>query len=83
MKSKWKYYPKKLLPFQGDPKKTWQIIKEVIGKSKPIHSTLPRKTVIDKNVALEEQQIANAFNNFVINIGPKLADDMPKATRSF
>ena len=64
-------------------KKTWQIIKEVIGKSKLIHSTLPRKTVINKDVILEEQQIANAFNNFVINIGPKLADDMPKATRSF
>ena len=64
-------------------KKTWQIIKEVIGKSKLIHSTLLRKTVINKDVILEEQQIANAFNNFVINIGPKLADDMPKATRSF
>ena len=64
-------------------KKTWQIIKEVIGKSKLIHSTLLRKTVINKDVILEEQQIANAFNNFVINIGPKLANDMPKATRSF
>ena len=64
-------------------KKTWQIIKEVIGKSKLIHSTLLRKTVINKDVILEEQQIANAFNNFVINIGPKLADDMQKATRSF
>ena len=64
-------------------KKTWQIIKEVIGKSKLIHSTLLRKTVINKDVILEEQQIANALNNFVINIGPKLADDMPKATRSF
>ena len=64
-------------------KKTWPIIKEVIGKSKLIHSTLLRKTVINKDVILEEQQIANAFNNFVINIGPKLADDMPKATRSF
>ena len=64
-------------------KKTWQIIKEVIGKSKLIHSTLLRKTVINKDVILEEQQIANAVNNFVINIGPKLADDMQKATRSF
>ena len=75
--------PWKIAAISRWSKKTWQIIKEVIGKSKLIHSTLPRKTVINKNVILEEQQIANAFNNFVINIGPKLADDMPKATRSF
>ena len=58
-------------------------MKEVIGKSKLIHSTLPRKIVINKNVIFEEKHIANAFNNFFINIGPKLADDIPTDTRSF
>ena len=37
MKSKRKYYSEKLLQFQGDAKKTWRIMKEVIGKSKLIH----------------------------------------------
>ena len=27
--------------------------------------------------------VQNAFNNFFINIGPKLADDIPTGTRSF
>ena len=27
--------------------------------------------------------IGNAFNNFLINIGPKIADDILTATRSF
>ena len=58
-------------------------MKEVIGKSKLIHSALPRKIVINKNVTFEEKRIANAFNNFFINIGRKLADDIPTATRSF
>ena len=58
-------------------------MKEVIGKSKLIHSTLPRKIFINKNVIFEEKHIANAFNNVFINIGPKLAGDIPKATRSF
>ena len=58
-------------------------MKEVIGKSKLIHSNLPRKIVINKNVIFEKKQIANAFNNFFINIGPKLADDIPTSTRSF
>ena len=83
MKSKRKYYSEKLLQFQGNAKKTWRIMKEVIGKSKLIHSTLPRKIIINKNVIFEEKHIANAFNNFFINIGPKLADDIPTATRSF
>ena len=38
---------------------------------------------VNKNVIFEEKHIANAFNNFFINIGPKLADDIPTATRSF
>ena len=46
MKSKRKYYSEKLLQFQGDTKKTWLIMKEVIGKYKLIHSTLPCKTVL-------------------------------------
>ena len=83
MKSKRKYYSEKLLQFQGDAKKTWRIMKDVLGKSKLIHSTLPRKIIINKNVIFEEKHTANTFNNFFINIGPKLADDIPTATRSF
>ena len=83
MKFKRKYYSEKLLQFQVDAKKTWRIMKEVIGKSKLIHTTLPRKIVVNKNVIFEEKHIANALNNFFINIGPKLADDIPTATRSF
>ena len=81
MKSKRKYYSEKLLQFYGDAKKTGRIMKNVIGKSKLIHSTLPRKIAINKNVIFEEKHIANAFNNFFINIGPKLAHDIPTATR--
>ena len=81
MKSKRKYYSEKLLQFQGDAEKTWRIMKKVIRKS--IHLTLQRKSVIDKNVILEEKRNAKAFNNFFINIGPKLANDIPTASRSF
>ena len=56
-------------------------MKEVIGKSKLIHSNLPHKTVIYKNVIFEEKWIANAFNNVFINIGLNGADDIPTATR--
>ena len=58
-------------------------MKEVIGKSKPIHLTLPCKIIINKNVIFEENHIANAFNNFFINIGPKLAYATSAATKIF
>ena len=58
-------------------------MKEVIGKSKLFHSTLPCKIVINKNVLIEGKHIANAFRNFFINIGLKLANNIPTATRSF
>ena len=38
MKCKRKYYSEKLLQSQGDAKKIWRIMKEVIGKCKLIHS---------------------------------------------
>ena len=44
-------------------------MKEVIIKSKFIHSTLPRKIIINKNVIFEEKHVANAFNKFFISIG--------------
>ena len=55
----------------------------VIGKSTLIHSTFPRKIFIKKNVIFEEKQIANAFNNFFIIVGPNLANEILTATRSF
>ena len=48
MNSKRKYYSKRLLKLPGDAKKTWRIMKEVIGKSKLFHSTLPCKIVSKK-----------------------------------
>ena len=56
-------------------------MKEVIGKSKLIHSTLPRKVVIIKIYIIVGKKTANKFNNLFINIGPNLPDDIPTATR--
>ena len=58
-------------------------MKEKIGKSKLIHSTIPRKIVINKSVIFEEKQNENAINNFFVNIGPKVPDDTPMVTKSF
>ena len=48
-KSKKKFYSAKLIKFQRDAKKTWRIMKELIGKSGIDKSSFPQKIVLDKN----------------------------------
>ena len=81
MKSKRKYYSEKLLQFQGDAKKIikgWRIMKEMIRKCKLFQSILLRKML-----SLSKSELKTHSTIFFINIGPKLVDDIPTATRSF
>ena len=73
----------KLTKFQGDAKKTWCIMKELIGKVKIKKSSLPFKIVIDKTDILGEKNIANEFNNFFTDIDLKLAKKIPESTQPF
>ena len=56
-KFKCKYYPEKLLQFQGDAKKIWRITKEVIGKSKLIHSTYRSKLSLKEVLSLRKSKL--------------------------
>ena len=76
IKSKRKYYTKKL----GDAKKA--ITSYERSESKVICYTLTYKVVINKNGIFVEKGIVSPFNNFFINIYPKLADDIPTAVKS-
>ena len=54
-----------------DQKKTWQILKDIIGKSKP--GNMSNKFLIDGTIVEDSEVIAKAFNDFYINIGSNLA----------
>ena len=58
-------------------------MKELIGKSGIDHSSLAQKIVIDKTEIFDETKIANEFNKFFINIGPKLAQKIPQPLKPF
>ena len=53
-KSKKRFYSEKLIKFQGDAKKTWCIMKDIIGKVKIKKSSLLFKIVIDETKILGE-----------------------------
>ena len=67
------------MKFQGDAKKAWRIMKELIDKVKIKKSSLSFKIFTNKTEILGETNIANEFNNFFTDIGLKLAKKIPQS----
>ncbi|XP_047125565.1 uncharacterized protein LOC124807591 [Hydra vulgaris] len=63
--------------------KTWQVLNEIIGKPKINKSFIPKILHIKNKTITNEKNIANEFNNFFVNIGPKLAAKIPNVNKSF
>ena len=82
-KTKKIYYSNKLLKCTGDIEKTWNFMKDIIGKAKIKSTNLPRKRTINKVDVYNKPEIANAFNDFFTNIGQKLAGQIPKSSKTF
>ena len=77
------YYSNKLLKCTGDIKKTWNVMKDIIGESKMKSTNLPCKLTINKVVVYNQPEIDDAFNDFFINIAQKLASQIPKLPKTF
>ena len=61
--------------YKKDSKRTWSIIREVI-KGKSVHS-VPEEFEIDGSTVTDKNVIAEAFNDFFINIGPNVNATIP------
>ena len=82
-KSKKLFDKKKLMDCENNVKKTWDTIKEVIGKSKLIDNGLPKLMVIDGCEIFDQNKIAHGFNKCFTDIGPKLASSIPNSSKDF
>ena len=56
-------------------KKTWSTINQLINKNKKTHS-IPNLFTDDNRSYENFQDICEGFNNFFINVGPSLADEI-------
>ena len=70
--AKSQYYYEKFNNYQSDIKNTWKQINEIIHKKKKIPD-LPKYFLDNDKILTENTDIANCFNNFFSQIGPKLA----------
>lgn len=58
---------------KGDMKKTWKCINEVLNRGKK-KNDFPDCFNIDNSLVSDPKVIADAFNDFFVNIGPRLAE---------
>ena len=83
-KSKKSYFSKKILQYKNNMKKTWSVMKEIMGKMhRHNKSKLTRKLFVDKKYITLETEIAKKSNEFFTEIGPYLARKIPAPSKPF
>ena len=53
-------------------------MKEVIGITKPISHTLPKRLIINNVETSDKKSVAKQFNKYFLNVGPNLVQLIPK-----
>ena len=69
------YYQRQFERYKSDIRKTWATINELLSK-KLKKSNFPRHFLSGDSIITDDRDIANCFNNFFTDIGPKLANDI-------
>ena len=67
-----RYNEDQLELFKNDLRKVWKIMKEVIGKIKDSRKQ-DLEMFVDGSTSKDPKTIVNAFNEYFVDIGPKLA----------
>ena len=74
------HYNKLLNEHKHNLKKTWQILKEIINKN--IKSSISSRFMVNNQIVINKQTIADGFNSFYVNVGPTLAKNIPTVNKS-
>jgi hypothetical protein len=82
-RSKKLHYSHLISKYEGNIKKTWDIMKEIIGKSKTKGNNLPKRLFVDGNETFEKYKIASKINEYFVNVGPDLASKVSKSQQNF
>lgn len=80
-RAKKNYYTKLFDRIKNDSRKTWSVINSLINKS---HSRqTEREFIVDGEKISDENEIANGFNNYFLNIATKMSETLGPATVDF
>ena len=75
-KAKKDYHYDQFAKYKNDIRKTWDTLKDVINRSKNT-SSFPSHFIINTSTVTEKPIIADKFNEYFCEIGPKLAESIP------
>ena len=80
--SKKRYFAMKIECAKSDLKRTWNILNDLIRKSKT-KSNYPESFIFNDIVTTDQKIISNNFNKYFTNIGINLAKSIPEASKNF
>src|SRR6218665_1212310 len=75
------YYAERFALCANDLKKTWSIIKELLNSKGD--TGFPHTFLIDGTETKDALIIAESFNSYFTNLGPKLAEKFPHSPKSY
>ena len=58
-------------------------MKELIGKGELVNNSLPKHLILNNRNIFDQKTIANSFNEYFVNVEPKLVCEIPQSQRSF
>jgi hypothetical protein len=73
------YFSTQFNKHKSDMKNTWKTISDLLNKNKKIKN-FPEYFKYNGINIRDKLEIANMFNNFFVNIGPKLAQEIPQTS---
>ena len=79
-KSKKSYYSQKIIEYKDNAKETWNVTKELIGKTRKSEPHIPGKLLINEQEVFGKEEIVNEFNTFFTSIGAELAKNITNAS---
>jgi hypothetical protein len=81
-KAKRQFYYSKFQKSKNNMKLTWSTINNVLGRSK-CNRTQTQFKIENGDTVTDPHQISNDFNEYFVNIGPKLADEIGNEHKRF
>ena len=82
-RSKILHFSKLILRYKNNIKETCKVVKKCIGKKKYSHENFPKKLVINNKDITNVDLIAEHFNKYFSDIGPKFAKDIEVCSIDF
>ena len=84
IKAKQNYYSELLEKYSRNSRKTWEVMKELTGKQKSKNNNnLPKRVLVNGNYVERDSEIAKAFNEFYVQVGPSLAKKIKTPKRCY